>query len=98
LKHGQRSRVSRSQASRAICHPDRQYQELKVDILWIIVIGFIAGVIARHLAPGPDHPHGFVFTLLLGIAGAFVARQPTLRSIGRERWQPSIGSCITQNP
>jgi uncharacterized membrane protein YeaQ/YmgE (transglycosylase-associated protein family) len=37
------------------------------------VIGFIAGVIARHLAPGRTHPHGFVFTILLGIAGAFVA-------------------------
>ena len=44
-----------------------------MHILWIIVIGFIAGVIARHLAPGPNHPHGFVFTILLGIAGAFVA-------------------------
>ena len=44
-----------------------------MHILWIIVIGFVAGFIARNLAPGPNHPHGFVFTILLGIAGAFVA-------------------------
>ena len=42
-------------------------------ILWIIIIGFVAGIIARMLAPGPNNPAGFILTTLLGIAGAFVA-------------------------
>jgi len=41
--------------------------------LWILVIGLIAGVIARFLLPGPNHPQGFVVTAALGIAGAFVS-------------------------
>jgi uncharacterized membrane protein YeaQ/YmgE (transglycosylase-associated protein family) len=44
-----------------------------MHILWIIIIGFVAGVIARMLAPGPNNPAGFILTTLLGIAGAFVA-------------------------
>jgi uncharacterized membrane protein YeaQ/YmgE (transglycosylase-associated protein family) len=42
-------------------------------IIWIIVIGFIAGLIARMVTPGPNRPSGFVLTTVLGIAGAFVA-------------------------
>jgi uncharacterized membrane protein YeaQ/YmgE (transglycosylase-associated protein family) len=44
-----------------------------VHILWIILIGFIAGIIARILAPGPNNPNGFILTTVLGIVGAFVA-------------------------
>jgi len=44
-----------------------------MHILGIIVIGFVAGIIARLLAPGPNNPGGFILTTLLGIAGAFVA-------------------------
>ena len=44
-----------------------------MGILWIIIIGFIAGLIARVLAPGPNKPVGFLLTTVLGIAGAFVA-------------------------
>jgi uncharacterized membrane protein YeaQ/YmgE (transglycosylase-associated protein family) len=44
-----------------------------MHILWVIVIGFVAGIIARLLAPGPNNPAGFILTTLLGIAGAFVA-------------------------
>jgi uncharacterized membrane protein YeaQ/YmgE (transglycosylase-associated protein family) len=44
-----------------------------MHILWLIVIGFIAGVIAKFLHPGPNEPAGFILTTLLGIAGAFVA-------------------------
>jgi uncharacterized membrane protein YeaQ/YmgE (transglycosylase-associated protein family) len=44
-----------------------------MHILWIIIIGFAAGIIARMLAPGPNNPAGFILTTLLGIAGAFVA-------------------------
>jgi uncharacterized membrane protein YeaQ/YmgE (transglycosylase-associated protein family) len=42
-------------------------------ILWIIIIGFVAGLIARWLAPGPNTPSGFLLTTVLGIAGAFLA-------------------------
>jgi len=42
-------------------------------IVWIIVIGFIAGLIARVLSPGPNKPSGFILTTVLGIAGAFLA-------------------------
>ena len=42
-------------------------------IIWIIVIGFVAGIIARFLSPGPNNPTGFILTTVLGIAGAFLA-------------------------
>jgi uncharacterized membrane protein YeaQ/YmgE (transglycosylase-associated protein family) len=44
-----------------------------MHILWIVIIGFVAGVIARLLMPGPRNPAGFIFTTVLGIVGAFVA-------------------------
>ena len=42
-------------------------------IIWIIVVGFVAGIIARMLSPGPNNPAGFILTTVLGIAGAFLA-------------------------
>jgi uncharacterized membrane protein YeaQ/YmgE (transglycosylase-associated protein family) len=47
--------------------------EVALSILWIILIGFLAGVIARLLSPGPNNPTGFLLTTILGIVGAFVA-------------------------
>ncbi|MBN8936738.1 MAG: GlsB/YeaQ/YmgE family stress response membrane protein [Rhizobiales bacterium] len=44
-----------------------------MNILWIVLIGFLAGIIARFLSPGPNNPAGFILTTVLGIAGAFVA-------------------------
>ena len=44
-------------------------------LLWIIVVGFVAGLIARWLAPGPNNPSGFVLTTVLGVAGAFLRRR-----------------------
>jgi uncharacterized membrane protein YeaQ/YmgE (transglycosylase-associated protein family) len=44
-----------------------------MNILWIIVIGFVAGVIAHFLAPGPNNPQGFILTTVIGIVGAFLA-------------------------
>jgi len=44
-----------------------------VGILWTIIIGFIAGVIAKFIAPGDNEPSGFILTTILGIVGAFVA-------------------------
>ena len=44
-----------------------------MDIIWTIIIGFIAGVIAKFIMPGPNEPQGFILTTILGIVGAFVA-------------------------
>ena len=44
-----------------------------MGFLWIILIGFVAGIVARLLAPGPNKPAGFILTTALGVAGAFVA-------------------------
>ena len=44
-----------------------------LSFLWIVLIGFIAGIIARLLSRGPNEPSGFILTTLLGIAGAFAA-------------------------
>jgi uncharacterized membrane protein YeaQ/YmgE (transglycosylase-associated protein family) len=41
--------------------------------IWIIVIGFVGGIIARFNSPGPNRQTGFILTTGLGIAGAFVA-------------------------
>ena len=44
-----------------------------MGILWTVVIGFFAGIIAKFLHPGPNEPSGFILTTILGIVGAFVA-------------------------
>ncbi len=43
-----------------------------MHILWTILIGFVAGLVAKLLMPGKDGG-GFILTTLLGIAGALVA-------------------------
>jgi uncharacterized membrane protein YeaQ/YmgE (transglycosylase-associated protein family) len=44
-----------------------------MGIIWTIVIGFVAGIIAKFVMPGDNEPSGFVMTTILGIVGAFVA-------------------------
>jgi uncharacterized membrane protein YeaQ/YmgE (transglycosylase-associated protein family) len=44
-----------------------------MGILWTIIIGFVAGVIAKFIMPGDNEPTGFILTAVLGIVGAFVA-------------------------
>jgi uncharacterized membrane protein YeaQ/YmgE (transglycosylase-associated protein family) len=44
-----------------------------MSIVWTIIIGFIAGVIAKFIMPGDNEPSGFILTAILGIVGAFVA-------------------------
>jgi uncharacterized membrane protein YeaQ/YmgE (transglycosylase-associated protein family) len=44
-----------------------------MGILWTIIIGFVAGLIAKFLHPGPNEPTGFILTTILGIVGAFLA-------------------------
>ena len=43
-------------------------------MLWTIIIGFVAGVVAKFIMPGDkSEPKGFILTTLLGIVGAAVA-------------------------
>jgi uncharacterized membrane protein YeaQ/YmgE (transglycosylase-associated protein family) len=44
-----------------------------MGIIWTIIIGFVAGVIAKFIMPGKNEPSGFIMTTLLGIVGAFLA-------------------------
>jgi uncharacterized membrane protein YeaQ/YmgE (transglycosylase-associated protein family) len=44
-----------------------------MGIIWTIIIGFIAGLIAKFIMPGNNEPKGFIMTTILGIVGAFVA-------------------------
>jgi uncharacterized membrane protein YeaQ/YmgE (transglycosylase-associated protein family) len=43
-----------------------------MGIIWTLIIGLVAGIVAKLLMPGRD-PGGFIITMLLGVAGAFVA-------------------------
>ncbi len=44
-----------------------------MGILWTILIGFVAGLLAKFIVPGNREPSGFILTTILGIIGAFVA-------------------------
>ena len=39
----------------------------------VIIIGAVVGFIARYIYPGPNTPHGFILTIVLGISGAALA-------------------------
>ena len=43
-----------------------------MGIIWTIVLGFVIGVIAKLIHPGKENM-GFIFTVVLGIAGSFLA-------------------------
>lgn len=43
-----------------------------MHIIWMIIIGAVAGALAKLVMPGKD-PGGIIVTILLGIAGAVVA-------------------------
>jgi uncharacterized membrane protein YeaQ/YmgE (transglycosylase-associated protein family) len=45
-----------------------------MGIVSTIIIGFIAGVIAKFIMPGSNEPKGFILTTILGIVGAVVAQ------------------------
>jgi len=40
--------------------------------LWVALIGLLVGALAKLIMPGND-PGGFIVTILLGVAGSFVA-------------------------
>ena len=45
-----------------------------MGIIWTIIIGLVAGIVAKFLHPGSSNePSGFILTAALGIVGAFVA-------------------------
>jgi uncharacterized membrane protein YeaQ/YmgE (transglycosylase-associated protein family) len=44
-----------------------------MGIVWTIIIGFVAGIIAKLIVPGSNEPRGFILTTILGIIGAVVA-------------------------
>lgn len=44
-----------------------------MHILWVILIGFVAGIIAKFITPGENEPKGFILTTVLGVVGALVA-------------------------
>jgi uncharacterized membrane protein YeaQ/YmgE (transglycosylase-associated protein family) len=47
-------------------------RETSMSIVWTLIIGLVAGIVAKFLMPGRD-PGGFIITMLLGVAGAFLA-------------------------
>jgi uncharacterized membrane protein YeaQ/YmgE (transglycosylase-associated protein family) len=44
-----------------------------MQVIWAIIVGAVAGIIARWLSPSPNNPQGFVLTTVLGIVGSVVA-------------------------
>jgi uncharacterized membrane protein YeaQ/YmgE (transglycosylase-associated protein family) len=44
-----------------------------MGLIWTIIVGLVVGALAKFIMPGKD-PGGIIVTILLGIAGAFVAR------------------------
>jgi uncharacterized membrane protein YeaQ/YmgE (transglycosylase-associated protein family) len=44
----------------------------RMSIVWTILIGFVAGLVARAIKPGDDSA-GFIVTTLIGIAGSLIA-------------------------
>ena len=68
-----------------------------MEIIRLIIFGFVIGVIARFLMPGPQ-PMGIILTTVLGVAGSFVGGYLGHLLHGGEvdMWQPAgwIGSII----
>ncbi|MGE5092743.1 MAG: GlsB/YeaQ/YmgE family stress response membrane protein, partial [Bacillota bacterium] len=67
--------------------PCRFTLEDAMNILWTLIIGLVVGAIAKFLMPGRD-PGGIFITMLLGVAGAFLAGFLG-RSLG---WYSTAGS------
>lgn len=43
-----------------------------MSLVWTLIIGLVAGALAKLIMPGKD-PGGMVITIVLGVAGSFVA-------------------------
>jgi uncharacterized membrane protein YeaQ/YmgE (transglycosylase-associated protein family) len=48
-----------------------EWREIMLHILWSIIVGFFAGLVARAVYPGAN-PMGFIKTTILGIVGSLV--------------------------
>ncbi len=44
-----------------------------MSILWAILVGILAGLIAKWITPGDNKPSGFILTAVLGIVGSVLA-------------------------
>jgi uncharacterized membrane protein YeaQ/YmgE (transglycosylase-associated protein family) len=44
-----------------------------MSIIWTIIIGFLAGVVAKFIMPGSNEPSGYIMTTILGVLGSVVA-------------------------
>lgn len=60
----------------------------------LIVIGLIAGALAKWVMPGPD-PGGIIVTILIGIVGAFLGGYLLGPLFGSEGTSLSLGSILT---
>tara|TARA_R110002124_G_scaffold114535_41_gene269607 strand:+ start:18007 stop:18357 length:351 start_codon:yes stop_codon:yes gene_type:complete len=75
--------AGRSQKRQAALQPEamvRNYPRNTSDrsvnfmgIIWAIIIGFLAGLIAKWITPGDNKPSGFILTTVLGIIGSVLA-------------------------
>jgi len=52
--------------------PTSAFRGNDMSFVWIIIIGLVAGAVAKLIMPGKD-PGGFFITILLGVAGALLA-------------------------
>jgi len=43
-----------------------------MNLIWTLIIGLLVGAVAKFFMPGKD-PGGWIITILIGIAGSFVA-------------------------
>jgi uncharacterized membrane protein YeaQ/YmgE (transglycosylase-associated protein family) len=48
-------------------------EERQMGIVWAVIIGFFAGLIAKWVTPGRNKPSGFILTTVLGIVGSVLA-------------------------
>ena len=62
-------------------------------LLWVILIGFIVGALARMIMPGKN-PGGFFVTILLGIGGSLIGTGLG-RAIGWYREGQSAGFIVS---
>ncbi len=43
-----------------------------MDIIWIVLIGLVAGVVAKFILPGRNGPRSWLLTAVIGVVGSFV--------------------------
>lgn len=66
------TRIPRGAADSGLEACRKQKGEVSMHYLWIALIGLIVGALAKLIMPGKD-PGGIFVTMLLGVAGSFLA-------------------------